>query len=109
MDVLWRTEEPLKVREVLEQLDTGRDLAYTTVMTVLDNLHRKDWVTRERDGNAYRYLPAASRAEAAANALREVLDGSGDPEAVLLHFTKTVTASESALLRKALRRRTPHR
>jgi len=34
------------VGEVLEQLDTGRELAYTTVMTVLVNLHRKDWVTR---------------------------------------------------------------
>ena len=109
MDVLWRAQGPLKVREVLERLDTGRVLAYTTVMTVLDNLHRKDWVTRERDGKAYRYLPAASRAEAAANSLREVLDGSGDPEAVLLHFMKTVTESESALLRKALRRKTPHR
>ena len=50
MDVLWRAQGPLKVREVLERLDTGRVLAYTTVMTVLDNLHRKDWVTRERDG-----------------------------------------------------------
>ncbi len=109
MDVLWRAQGPLKVREVLEHLDTGRELAYTTVMTVLDNLHRKDWVTRERDGKAYRYLPAASRAEAAANSLREVLDGSGDPEAVLLHFTKSVTESESALLRRALRKKTPHR
>jgi predicted transcriptional regulator len=109
MDVLWRAEDPLKVRDVLERLDTGRALAYTTVMTVLDNLHRKDWVSRERDGKAYRYLPIDSRAEAAANSLREVLDGSGDPEAVLLHFTKSVTESESALLRKALRRRTPHR
>ncbi len=109
MDVLWRAQGPLKVREVLERLDTGRELAYTTVMTVLDNLHRKDWVTREREGKAYRYLPAASRAEAAANSLREVLDGSGDPEAVLLHFTKSVTESESALLRRALRKKTPHR
>jgi len=52
MDVLWRAQCPLKVRDVLERLDTGRDLAYTTVMTVLDSLHRKDWVTRERDGKA---------------------------------------------------------
>jgi predicted transcriptional regulator len=41
MDVLWSTAEPLRVRQVLDELNQHRDLAYTTVMTVLDNLHRK--------------------------------------------------------------------
>ncbi|UUV29961.1 BlaI/MecI/CopY family transcriptional regulator [Amycolatopsis roodepoortensis] len=104
MDILWRAETPLKVREVLEQLDTGKDLAYTTVMTVLDNLHRKQWAERERQGKAFAYRPAQSRAQAAAKSLREVLNESGDPEAVLLHFATTVSPEESAVLRKGLRR-----
>ena len=104
MDVLWRAEIPLKVREVLQQLDTGKDLAYTTVMTVLDNLHRKEWVRRERVGKAYAYQPAFNRAEAAVRSLREVLDESGDREAVLLHFAESATADESELLREGLRR-----
>lgn len=106
MDVLWLADQPLKVRDVLERLDTGKPLAYTTVMSVLDNLHRKAWVTREPDGRAYAYRPACSRAEAAAQALREVLDSSGDTQAVLMHFAQSVSEEESDVLRKALRRRT---
>lgn len=105
MDVLWRADGPLKVREVLERLDTGRELAYTTVMTVLDNLYRKAWVVRERDGKAYLYHPKFSRAEVSARSLRAVLDESGDPEAVLLHFTQSVSERESAVLRKGLRKK----
>lgn len=103
MDVLWR-EHPLKVRDVLERLALPKKLAYTTVMTVLDNLHRKGWVRREREGKAYSYEPAMSRAEAAARALRDVLASSGDPEAVLMHFAKSATPRESELLRQALPR-----
>ncbi|WP_158848805.1 BlaI/MecI/CopY family transcriptional regulator [Saccharothrix deserti] len=105
MDVLWRTSEPVKVREVMDRLDTGKQLAYTTVMTVLDNLHRKGWVVRELHGKAYQYEPAMSRAEAASAALREVLDSSGDPEAVLLHFARSASDRETELLRKALPRK----
>lgn len=103
MDSLWRATQPLKVRDVLERLDTGKPLAYTTVMTVLDNLHRKGWVQRDLDRRAYRYRPAFSRAEASARALRAVLDSSGDPEAVLLHFAQSVSEQESVVLRRALR------
>ncbi|MFD7660210.1 BlaI/MecI/CopY family transcriptional regulator [Actinosynnema sp. NPDC059797] len=105
MDVLWQAPEPLRVRDVLDRLDTGRRLAYTTVMTVLDNLHRKQWVVRELEGKAYRYQAALSRAEAAARALREVLESSGDPEGVLLHFARSATDRETELLRKALPRK----
>ena len=105
MDVLWHAREPLKVRQVLERLDTGKQLAYTTVLTVLDNLHRKDWVTREFEGKAYRYEPTISRVEAATNAVRDVLVASGDPEAALLHFAQSATVEESAVLRKAFRKK----
>lgn len=109
MDVLWDAAEPLTVRQVLDRLDTGRPVAYTTVMTTLDTLYRKSWALREMDGQAYRYRPAFSRAEAAAKALREVLDSSGDPEAVLLHFARSVSDDESTVLRKGLRRKTTRR
>jgi predicted transcriptional regulator len=103
MDVLWDAAEPLKVRDVLEHLD--RQLAYTTVMTVLDNLHRKHWVERELVGKAYLYQPAFSRAEASARALREVLDSSTDPQAALMHFVASVSDEETDLLRAALRKK----
>ncbi len=103
MEILWEAEAPAKVRDVLDRLDTGKNLAYTTVMTVLDNLHRKEWAVRERVGKAYLYRPSISRAEAAARSLREVLDDSGDPEAVLLHFARSASAEESKALRQGLR------
>jgi len=105
MDVLWRAPEPVKVRDVLDSLDTGKQLAYTTVLTVLDNLHRKAWVRRELVGKAYLYEPAIGRAEAATRALREVLESSGDPESVLLHFARSASERETELLRKALPRK----
>jgi predicted transcriptional regulator len=104
MDLLWRMDEPAKVREVLDEL-TGRTLAYTTVMTVLDNLYRKGWVDRERDGKAYRYRPTLSREEATARTLRDVLESSGDPEAALLQFATTASDRERELLRSGLRRK----
>ncbi|BBG05576.1 MULTISPECIES: BlaI/MecI/CopY family transcriptional regulator [Pseudonocardia] len=102
MDVLWDGAAPCRVRDVRARLAPGRPLAYTTVMTVLDNLHRKGWVQRELDGRAYLYRPAATREEETAQALRELLDAAGDTEAVLLHFARSVSERESAVLRAAL-------
>jgi predicted transcriptional regulator len=102
MDVLWSSPESHRVRDVLEELAPQRKLAYTTVMTVLDNLHRKGWVQREMDGRAYRYRPSATREEVTARALRDLLDASSDVETVLLHFARSVSERESAVLRDAL-------
>lgn len=104
IDVLWDVGEPVKVRQVLERLTPERPLAYTTVMTVLDNLHRKDWVRRELSGKAYRYWPALSREEAATRALRDVLEESGDPHGALMHFARSASEEESTILRDALKR-----
>ena len=105
MDVLWSAHGPLTVREVLERLPSQRALAYTTVMTVLSNLHRKAVVDREPAGKAYNYRPSRTREEVAAASLREILDASGDPQSVLLHFAETATDEESSVLRNALARR----
>ena len=39
MDLVWAKNGPVSVREVLEDIQRERPLAYTTVMTVMDNLH----------------------------------------------------------------------
>jgi predicted transcriptional regulator len=103
MDVLWQADGPLKVRDVLDRLDQRRSFAYTTVMTVLDNLHRKAWVSRDLDGRAYQYRPTCTRAEASVRDLRTVLESASDPDAVLLHFARSASESESNALRKGLR------
>lgn len=105
MSFLWEVPSPASVREVLEGLDVERDLAYTTVMTVLDNLHRKDFVRRHKDGRAYRYEPVQSREQYSAMLMEEVLSTSVDRSAVLLHFVQAMDTEEVAGLRKALERR----
>jgi predicted transcriptional regulator len=103
MDVLWDSpQHALRVRDVHERLETPPERAYTTVMTVLDNLHKKGWVVRHHEGKGYLYLPAQRREEAAADALREILRETGDPEAALTHFARTATARELSALRSAL-------
>lgn len=104
MDVLWRATSALTVREVQERLEAGgsADLAYTTVMTVLDRLGAKEMVSRERDGRAFRYTASLSREAATAELLNATLDSSGDRTAALVHFARTVDPAEAAALRAAL-------
>ncbi len=89
-------------REVHERL-AGRDLAYTTVMTVLDRLARKDVVVREREGRAFRYAPRRSRAAMTADLMREALDETGaDRDQALVSFVGEASETDLAALRRAL-------
>ena len=99
---LWAADEPMTVRAVLEHLQQQRPLAYTTVMTVMDNLHKKDVLQREPDGRAYVYWPARSREEYAADLVEEALDVTEDRAAALLGFVDRMTPKEVAKLRRAL-------
>ncbi|HEX6969453.1 MAG TPA: BlaI/MecI/CopY family transcriptional regulator [Micromonosporaceae bacterium] len=104
MNVLWDAAAPLTVRETLDTLD-GRDLAYTTVMTVLDNLHRKGWVERKLDGRAYRYRPRHSREEHVGQLMSEALSSAADQHAALARFVARMTPQEAAALRALLDQR----
>ena len=79
MDVLWSGDGPMSVRDVRDVLGVDRRLAYTTVMTVLDNLHRKGYVERVMRGRAYQYRPAFTRSRASAEAMREILSRALSP------------------------------
>ena len=76
MTQLWAAGEPLTVRQVHERLSRDRDLAYTTVMTVLDRLAKKSVVVQEKDGRAYRYAPAQTREEMTASVMLDALTSS---------------------------------
>jgi predicted transcriptional regulator len=101
MDVLWGTRTSLTVREVSAQL-TERDLAHTTVMTVLDRLAKKGFARRERDGRAWRYRPAATREAYVTELMLTALDQTGDRSAALARFAKSVSGAEATALRGAL-------
>lgn len=102
MDRVWSWDHPVAVREVLEDLQSERALAYTTVMTVMDNLHRKGVLTRKKDGRAYVYRPSMSREQHTATLMGEVLADSSDRTGTLLHFLEQMTPDDAARLREAL-------
>ncbi|WP_449406872.1 BlaI/MecI/CopY family transcriptional regulator [Microbacterium maritypicum] len=102
MDRVWSWDHPVAVREVLEGLRDERSLAYTTVMTVMDNLHRKGMLTRQKDGRAYVYRPVMTREQHSAAFMGEVLAGTVDRTATLLHFVEQMPPDEAARLRAAL-------
>ena len=105
MDRLWRWARPATVREMVDDLNTRRTLAYTTVQTVMENLFRKGWLSRTTQGRAHLYKPTISREAAAARLMREALTDGEDHQAVFTHFLAQMDAEESQALRAALRRR----
>lgn len=104
MHLVWDRDDAVTVRELFDELRQERAIAYTTVMSTMDNLHRKGWLTRVKDGKAYRYTATASREEYSARLMREALDGGGDTEAVLSHFVAEMGGAESEVLRTVVRR-----
>lgn len=100
MAVLWRAGRPLPVREVVAELNAGRDpaLAYTTVMTVMSRLAAKGILARSRAGRRFVYAPVA--ADTAEIAVRGVLVEFGD--AALARFVER--AELDPQLRERLRR-----
>jgi predicted transcriptional regulator len=102
MDRLCEWGGPALVREVVEDLRKDRPLAYTTVMTVMENLHRKGWLRRQRDGRAWRYEPTGSRSGYTAALMAEALATSEDRRTALAHFVLQMSPHDAALLQQAL-------
>lgn len=97
---LWQRGAPATVRDLID--GSCRDLAYTTVMTTLDRLFKKNLLTRELEGRAFRYAPAVSREElhrqAAEAALRQALDSSSAASLPLSYLVDVVTEHDAKLL-----------
>jgi predicted transcriptional regulator len=107
MDRLWEQGRPMMVREMVEDLRRDRPLAYTTVMTVMENLHRKGWLRREREGRAWRYESAGSRSGYTAALMTDALATSSDRRTALAHFVLQMSPRDAALLREALEQARP--
>lgn len=79
MDVLWASPTAMSVRDVQAALAKERDLAYTTVMTVMDRLAKKGQLARELEGRAWMYRPVHSWVQLVANEIVDILSN-GTPE-----------------------------
>ena len=103
MQAVWAAPGPVTARQVATAL-ADRDLAYTTVLTVLTRLEKKGLLARERYGRAHTYSPVGSRAEHTAVLMQAALGQADDREAALQRFARSVTPAEAEALRRALER-----
>ncbi|MEW6207255.1 MAG: BlaI/MecI/CopY family transcriptional regulator [Acidobacteriota bacterium] len=98
MNTLWQRPDQTVV-EVEERLRRKREIAHTTVLTTLDRMHRKGYLTREKKGKAFVYAPRYTREEfergLAQEVLGAILGGMGEP--ALSTFIDLVSEDEAKL------------
>ena len=90
MKKIWQHKEPVKVRDIYEELKKERKIAYTSVMTTMNNLHEKGILDRDvqtgRGGLLYIYWPKLSRTQVESTIVERVLDS------LIKNFSESVTS-----------------
>jgi BlaI family penicillinase repressor len=109
LKVLWR-ESPLLARDVQAALATdGRDLAKTSIITTLNTMVAKRYLSRTKQGNMYLFAPKISESEVGDRVMGDVVDRvfDGSTSAVLLKLfeVKDVDLDELKELRKIIDRK----
>ncbi|MFB7513269.1 BlaI/MecI/CopY family transcriptional regulator [Streptomyces sp. NPDC056144] len=103
MDRFWKWDRPATVREVVDDINRHREVAYTTVTTVTSILFHKGHLTREREGRVWLYRASASREAYSAALMEDGLGASEDREGALVRFVENLDPEEVEALRKALK------
>jgi len=114
LKVLW-DESPLPVREVRARLETEADrpLAHSSVITMLNIMHRKGFLRRRKDGKSFLFTPKVKKEAVSGGMMGDLLfrvfDGS--PAAMMLNLLETadIDADEIAELRKLINRKAKER
>lgn len=101
MKIVWKTDKAT-VRDVYEQLRLEKNLAYTTVMTIMGRLAEKGLLAKEAQGNAYIYTPTISERDFATKVVSEVLDGLLEEfaEPAISHMVDKLSSEDNAKLDK---------
>ncbi len=109
LKVLWQLG-PATVRQVRDALAPVRDLAYTTVMTVMTIMTGKGYVTRMKDGRSFVYSSVYREEKASRNMLQDVVDRlfGGSTTAVMQHLLETSDLDDEELkkIRSLINRKT---
>ena len=107
MTILWELEEA-GVADVIAKLPAGRELAYTSVSTILRILEGKGVVEARKEGRGHVYRPLLSRADYEAHAVRDVVQRvfAGVPVAMVRQLLDNVELSDDDVreVRKLLSR-----
>ena len=101
MDLIW-DHGPQTVRQVHRSLSAQRDLAYTTVMTVLTRLWKKHLAERIAQGRGYAYRAAVTETELATQRLNDTLAGVADRPSLLAGFVDSLSTDDQQHLRTIL-------
>ena len=98
LKVLWRLG-PATVRQVRDELAAVRDLAYTTVMTMMTIMDTKGYVKRVKDGRSFIYEATYQEQKASRNMLKDVVDRlfGGSTKAVMQHLLETSELDDEEL------------
>jgi predicted transcriptional regulator len=106
LKVLWEASEPLSPAEVRERLakrgEGGRDLAHTTVVTILSRLYERNVLSRARHGRTFHYAPVVDEAGMAARRLSVMLNAAPNRSAVLSRFVADLSDYDEQVLRAVL-------
>lgn len=94
LTVLWTSDVALQPGDIRDRL--SRQLAYTSVATVLGRLVEKGLVERDGAGRAFAYRAVVDESELAARRINDVLSSSSDRSEVLAGFVNTLSTREAA-------------
>ena len=112
LKVVWQIE-PATVRQVRDALAVVRDLAYTTVMTVMSIMAGKGYLKRQKDGRSYVYEAVYREQKTSRNILQDVIDRvfGGSTTAVMQHLLETSGIDDEELkqIRLLINRKTRER
>ena len=103
MDILWDGGGWMTAAEVLEVLSKKRPITYTTVMTILVRLWRKERLHRQPVGRAYAYRPSQSREEYAASRMNQILITVKNRPVALNLFVESLPPRDQQQLQRFLR------
>jgi len=92
MDIIWRKGCEVCVRDIFEELASRREIAYTTVMTIMVRLSEKKILRKRKEGNVSFYEPALSRDEFTVSVVGSVVDSLLEDfaEVTMSHFLSRV-------------------
>ncbi|MBE0447716.1 MAG: BlaI/MecI/CopY family transcriptional regulator [Actinobacteria bacterium] len=98
MELMWQ-RDIASVREIHKALKMDRDIAYTTVMTVMSRLSNKGILQKERDGKHYLYKPAVSKEEFSQTMFSSMVGGfkADLGSQALSFFVESLTEDEETL------------
>lgn len=102
MEIVWLKNTEVSVRDIFETLIGTREIAYTTVMTIMGRLAEKGLLTRRKEGNAFLFSPVITREDFTAQLVDNVVDDllSDFSEAAMASFINRVGEKDLEAIEK---------